>query len=505
MAACWRWTLVVLTAWAATRGEATLTWHMSDFIAEVEKLELSNPGTAPAALLHGLRRSASLDNPFLRHFLGPLAPQANANATPLSRYLARALAHRVREDGREEGVVLTSDGTTVALAPLLLGLEAGFLSTTSRGQPRGLFQLTLARDMVLTVRDHSDPRGRFPGDRFPDGCWDSPSSPREFSLSGRPQPLTTAVVHGGMDGLVLGMNIASARPRGGVSLSGLLRSYYSPPPGSAGAPGLIASQRRENFRQLVGRQRPLLARQVLRSLELQLRLEGRPKMVKKERNKVVALVNTEMKEFVLKFMDCPPIVPRCMWRAAPYRGTPTPLSLPLSFMYIHHTSTPSAPCLTFESCAADMRAMQLFHQEVRGWDDIGYSFVAGSDGYLYEGRGWRRQGAHTLGHNAEGYGVAFIGDYSSRLPSNGSLELVRERLAGCAVASAALVANYTVHGHRQLVSTTCPGDALYQEITGWTHFGPHSGNRRQQIRSLSLRHVLYYKAVRNAALAYGTA
>lgn len=61
-----------------------------------------------------------------------------------------------------------------------------------------------------------------------------------------------------------------------------------------------------------------------------------------------------------------------MWAAEPYRGTPTNLSLPLSFMYIHHTHTPSQPCLTFQQCSADMRSMQHFHQEVRGWDDIGY-------------------------------------------------------------------------------------------------------------------------------------
>ena len=47
---------------------------------------------------------------------------------------------------------------------------------------------------------------------------------------------------------------------------------------------------------------PLLAKQVLWALDLQLRLEGRPKMKKTKRTQVVALVNAEMKEFVLRFM-----------------------------------------------------------------------------------------------------------------------------------------------------------------------------------------------------------
>ncbi|CAL8264769.1 N-acetylmuramoyl-L-alanine amidase [Gadus morhua] len=476
MAVYWRWTLAVLMGLASSHMEATPTWHMSDFIAALEQLELSRPGAEPSSLLHLLTRPAVQENPFLRNILGPRAvapPGANATAPPgangtaLPPYLARALAHRVRRDGREEGVVLTGDGTTVALGPVLLGLEAGLLSGAPRGRARALFQLTLAQPLALAARAP-------PAPLFPDGCWDSPDSPREFRLSGvslvGPRALTTALVHGGMDGLVLGMTLASARPRGVASLSGLLRSYYGLPLISTGAPGLRASQRRDHFWQLVG-DPPLLAKQVLRALDLQLRLEGRPKMKKTKRNQLVALVNAQMKEFVLRFMECPPIVPRCMWQAAPYRGTPTLLAPPLGFLYVHHTSTPAAPCLSFKHCAEDMRAMQRFHQDVRGWDDIGYSFVAGSDGSLYEGRGWKLQGAHTLGHNAVGYGVAFIGDYSSALPVDGALALVRDRLAGCAVATAALVANYTVHGHRQLVNTSCPGDALYREISGWEHFG----------------------------------
>lgn len=112
------------------------------------------------------------------------------------------------------------------------------------------------------------------------------------------------------------------------------------------------------------------------------------------------------------------------------------------------------------------------------------SFVAGSDGNLYEGRGWHWQGAHTKGHNALGYGVAFIGDYMFHLPVNSSLALVRDRLATCAVASSALVGNYTIKGHRQVVSTDCPGDALYHEITGWDHFGV-SRDLSTSIRSYS--------------------
>lgn len=48
----------------------------------------------------------------------------------------------------------------------------------------------------------------------------------------------------------------------------------------------------------------------------------------------------------------------------------------------------------------------------RGWDDIGYSFLIGEDGRVYEGRGWDRVGAHAPQYNHVSIGVCFLGDFS---------------------------------------------------------------------------------------------
>lgn len=69
------------------------------------------------------------------------------------------------------------------------------------------------------------------------------------------------------------------------------------------------------------------------------------------------------------------MISRCQWGAKPLRGTPIPLSLPLHFLYVHHTYEPSSPCLSFSDCSRSMRSMQKFHQEERGWNDIGYRLV----------------------------------------------------------------------------------------------------------------------------------
>jgi len=34
-----------------------------------------------------------------------------------------------------------------------------------------------------------------------------------------------------------------------------------------------------------------------------------------------------------------------------------------------------------------------------------------------------------------------------------------------------LSSSYTLHGHRDVGSTECPGQALYDEIRGWSRYG----------------------------------
>ncbi|XP_034566664.1 N-acetylmuramoyl-L-alanine amidase-like [Notolabrus celidotus] len=463
---CWKQILVLVLVFICTYAEASSPRHMEDFIRAVRQVEDEDPESDPVSVLRSLRRAAGLNDAFIQNFLGG-ADSGGPEVTPdLSALIRRAVHHTVTAGAAEEGVVLTPDGTTVALTPLLLGIEAGFLSKPNR-PVRGLYQLTLAKDLDLDLK-HGSPQNQLLG---PDGCWDNIAHPQVFTLWDSPALLTTAQINGGMDGVVLGMAV-SDRSRRPVKLSDLLREYYCHQLGTGGldvAPRLISRRRRDNFRELV--QVPVLSRQVVRAVELQRRLTGRSTMEAKEKKQLMALVREGMKEFVHKYMVCPPIIPRCMWGAKPYKGTPTNLSLPLSFMFIHHTYIPGQPCLTLQQCSEDMRSMQRFHQDDRGWDDIGYSFVAGSDGSIYEGRGWHRQGAHTLGHNSVGYGVSFIGDYTSRLPSQHSMGLVRDQLASCAVSGGRLKANFTLQGHRQVVDTSCPGDALYREITSWEHFG----------------------------------
>ncbi|XP_053466604.1 peptidoglycan recognition protein 6 [Ictalurus furcatus] len=461
----YRWMVFLYVLVVPCFTEDIYTKHMDNFINVVETIESENPSLGPLAVLRGLRKAAGINTPFIQHYLGPLGDkQSLVLKSTLTEYIYSILKHQVVQD-LEKGVVLTADGTTVALTPLLLGLEAG-LKPTSWPRVPGLYPLSLTKNLLLSFLQHSQTEPSTSSRLGPGGCWDNVTDPQVFTLSGVASLATDALINGGMDGVILGRHVAKPNKRL-VTLSSLLRQYYNYQLDSAGldgAPALISQLRRSNFRKLVSL--ASLKKQLARSLSLYRKLDEYQK-----KNKQEVEMDEGLKEFFHRYIDCPAIIPRCMWEAQPYRGTPTLLSLPLSFLYIHHTYEPSQPCLSFQQCSLDMRAMQRFHQDDRGWDDIGYSFVAGSDGYVYEGRGWHWQGAHTKGYNSKGFGVSFIGDYMSSIPSQRTMDLVRNQLAKCATEGGRLVSNFTIHGHRQLVSTSCPGDAFYSEIKGWEHFG----------------------------------
>ncbi|XP_074486638.1 N-acetylmuramoyl-L-alanine amidase [Sebastes fasciatus] len=451
--------------------------NMDSFIRAVQQVEDSNPGLCPLALVRALRRTAGHDDGMTIHFLGAsynltdaeLLETAILNASSFS-FFDKAIHHIVTDYGEERGVVLAPDGTTVALAPLLQGIEAGLKAKMEGAPAVGIFSLTLGRTLGLSFLSLQDfpPSSRL----GPNGCWDNVDRPKLFKLSRPPTLATDAVINGGMDGAILGTDLsnlpASEQPQ---ALSEVLKGYYSftlhEGQGLDAVTSHVSPRRREISRSIL---EPLnLYSQVMETLALVWTLE-KTEWIALDTG-VGKAVKDGLQAFVHKYWDCPQIISRCQWGAKAYQSTPIPLSLPLQFLYVHHTYEPSSPCLSFPTCSRGMRAMQRFHQEDRGWIDIGYSFVVGSDGYVYEGRGWHHLGTHTRGHNSIGYGVSIIGNYTATLPSRHAMDLLRHRLVKCAVDGGGLAANFTIHGHRQVVNyTSCPGDAFFSEIQSWEHF-----------------------------------
>lgn len=107
----------------------------------------------------------------------------------------------------------------------------------------------------------------------------------------------------------------------------------------------------------------------------------------------------------------------------------------------------------------DMRGIQDFHMDGRGWSDIAYSFVIGG-GQIFEGRGAGIAGGHTKGHNTISHAICLIGDYTWMKPRRHDIEAIA-RLLAHGHREGWWPAQFT-GGHRDAsgASTACPGNNL---------------------------------------------
>jgi N-acetylmuramoyl-L-alanine amidase len=108
---------------------------------------------------------------------------------------------------------------------------------------------------------------------------------------------------------------------------------------------------------------------------------------------------------------CPSIVSKEEWNGRPPVNKPETLAQPVSFAVVHHGGTKDY-CTTQTECAAIVRSYQNYHIDSHGWNDIGYNFVVGEDGNVYEGRGWDAVGAHAPTYNTKSIGICVIGDFT---------------------------------------------------------------------------------------------
>jgi N-acetylmuramoyl-L-alanine amidase len=144
--------------------------------------------------------------------------------------------------------------------------------------------------------------------------------------------------------------------------------------------------------------------------------------------------------------------PRCESSTVPVRAT------------IHHTVTPTNDSVSPQQ---RLRQIQAYHMYTMGWCDIGYNYLVSRDGRVWKGRGKNHLGAHVANNNGGNVGISFMGNYSSTQVSqpqrcnaahllrwlhgqNPAVELDRDH----------------IKGHRQYGGTSCPGNALYNQLGG---------------------------------------
>lgn len=197
-----------------------------------------------------------------------------------------------------------------------------------------------------------------------------------------------------------------------------------------------------------------------------------------ERNGDATPTRTKQHEQASNFrIVAPTLVGRAAWGAAPFIGNPIPLNRPTyNDLTLHHTAGFSA--ITLAEGLEQVRRIQDFHQNGRGWRDIGYQFLMDQEGRLYQGRPFLNNavafedgpplahGAHVGGRNTGNIGVSLMGCYHP--PEGGGC---RDAMTPTAMDSLLVVFAYlserygvvpdAISGHRDFGATACPGDNNY--------------------------------------------
>lgn len=112
-----------------------------------------------------------------------------------------------------------------------------------------------------------------------------------------------------------------------------------------------------------------------------------------------------------------------------------------------------------DACRTYWKNTRKFHMNTNEWADIGYSFAVCVHGIVLEGRGWQRVQAAQPGGNTTWTSVTFMSG-PSESPTTAQVDAFKELrswLRGKGLGTA-------IRGHRDFISTSCPGDRLYAMV-----------------------------------------
>jgi hypothetical protein len=175
-------------------------------------------------------------------------------------------------------------------------------------------------------------------------------------------------------------------------------------------------------------------------------------------------------------------VHRAGWGAKPPLSRPTILlASRVDTIVYHYTAANADEQADHKNCAQRVRGVQTFHQNTRGWNDIAYNYLVCKHGSIYEGRGIEHKSAATGKENGHTLAVCFLGDDTvgrDDVTVKGRAALVeitrwiRQRRPAAS--------NYA--GHRDFMSTSCPGNELYNYIHGKVFAAQVAADEKARLR-----------------------
>ncbi len=162
-------------------------------------------------------------------------------------------------------------------------------------------------------------------------------------------------------------------------------------------------------------------------------------------------------------------VPRSQWAVEPIAMADIVPMTRIFRLTVHHSGDEGdvvGDTLTM------LRHFEYIHTHIHHWACIGYHFIIGSDGTVYEGRPLRFQGAHAVGDNNIGnIGICLIGDFDRQnVPEAQHASLIRvlDRLT-----SEYGISKAQIFGHEEFKNTACPGRHLMALVVAYRGLPAH--------------------------------
>jgi len=172
----------------------------------------------------------------------------------------------------------------------------------------------------------------------------------------------------------------------------------------------------------------------------------------------------------------PEVVPlihsRSEWGALPPKRAAQVLPHGPDHIVVHHTDSPNSADTSLAHAFELSRSIQRFHMFRRGWDDIGQQLTITRGGHVLEGRNRslpsimeRRLvvGAQTMHQNDHTLGIENEGTYMTA-PVAPLLWTSLVKVCGWLCTVYELDPQQAIVGHRDFMSTDCPGDVLYGRL-----------------------------------------
>ncbi len=155
-----------------------------------------------------------------------------------------------------------------------------------------------------------------------------------------------------------------------------------------------------------------------------------------------------------------PYVTRSQWGARPPSSSGNSLTGTGKGAAIHWEG-PEMGSRPHSECDNLMRSIQNYHMDSQDWSDIAYNLACCAHGYIFEGRGKGKgagaNGTSDANHNYPAI-CALVGEHDDQpVELDNAIADAVAMLRSWGVGSA-------IKGHRDFVSTACPGDEIYSKV-----------------------------------------